>query len=334
MRCAQRYWVSSREHMSAINGPIYLAPGLLGPIASTLADAARGEVEHGALSQFLSRARYQTLAGTSTEALLAQLYPNAPAPGPLIAAAQGRTESAYYYRAAPVHLRADRDRLLLFAGQDLALDDAEANAIAEAFNQAFNADGLELCWRDGEGLMAAPTPPGPNLPGLFEVAGRYLDTVLPGEAASRPWRQLLNEVQMLLHEHPVNQARAQRGALSVNGLWIWAGGPAAELTQTAEPAAGHPLVRGLQVSGQRRAERSSQAPLTLWEAAAEALMAGDIERWLAALQAFEQTLGDALAQHPSGMTLLPGNGYAYHLDRLAPWRFWRRADLRRHWLLQ
>src|SRR5690606_30880361 len=40
----------------------------------------------------------------------------------------------------------------------------------------------------------------------------------------RPWRRLLNEIQMVWHEHPVNQARAARGALPVNGLWLYGGG--------------------------------------------------------------------------------------------------------------
>ena len=38
------------------------------------------------------------------------------------------------------------------------------------------------------------------------------------------FRSLLNELQMLLFEHPVNQAREARGELPVNSLWLWGGG--------------------------------------------------------------------------------------------------------------
>jgi hypothetical protein len=35
---------------------------------------------------------------------------------------------------------------------------------------------------------------------------------------------VFNEVQMLLHGHPVNEAREARGALTVNSVWLWGGG--------------------------------------------------------------------------------------------------------------
>jgi hypothetical protein len=38
------------------------------------------------------------------------------------------------------------------------------------------------------------------------------------------WRTRMNEIQMLLHDHPVNQAREARGERAINGLWCWGGG--------------------------------------------------------------------------------------------------------------
>ena len=38
------------------------------------------------------------------------------------------------------------------------------------------------------------------------------------------WRKLLNEAQILLHAHPINQARESRGQPRVNSLWPWGGG--------------------------------------------------------------------------------------------------------------
>ena len=37
-------------------------------------------------------------------------------------------------------------------------------------------------------------------------------------------RRLMTELQMLLHEHPVNEARAARGVPTVNAVWLWGGG--------------------------------------------------------------------------------------------------------------
>jgi len=39
-------------------------------------------------------------------------------------------------------------------------------------------------------------------------------------------RSLMNEIQMLLHEHPVNQGRERARLLPVNGWWLWGFGDA------------------------------------------------------------------------------------------------------------
>ena len=44
-----------------------------------------------------------------------------------------------------------------------------------------------------------------------------------GEGAER-WRALLNESQIVLHNHPINAVREARGAVAVNSLWFWGAG--------------------------------------------------------------------------------------------------------------
>ncbi|MGH8743820.1 MAG: hypothetical protein ACREUY_06025, partial [Burkholderiales bacterium] len=38
------------------------------------------------------------------------------------------------------------------------------------------------------------------------------------------WQGICNEVQMLLHEQTLNQAREAKGDLPINGVWLWGGG--------------------------------------------------------------------------------------------------------------
>ncbi len=45
----------------------------------------------------------------------------------------------------------------------------------------------------------------------------------PQEDSLREWRRLLNEIQMVWHEHPVNLARAERGEVPINSLWLFGG---------------------------------------------------------------------------------------------------------------
>ena len=62
-------------------------------------------------------------------------------------------------------------------------------------------------------------------------------TLLPQGADALLVHGWVNEIQMLLHEHPINAAREARGALAVNSLWLWGAGrlvqPAASLGQAA-----------------------------------------------------------------------------------------------------
>jgi hypothetical protein len=56
------------------------------------------------------------------------------------------------------------------------------------------------------------------------VLGDDIFAHFPSGDAGRRWRRLLSESQVILHNHPVNAARAAAGKLPVNTLWFWGGG--------------------------------------------------------------------------------------------------------------
>jgi hypothetical protein len=64
---------------------------------------------------------------------------------------------------------------------------------------------------------------------LAAARGRDIDALLPAGDADRQWHRLLNEMQMLLYQHAVNDAREMRGALPVNSVWLWGAGRYAAL---------------------------------------------------------------------------------------------------------
>ena len=53
-----------------------------------------------------------------------------------------------------------------------------------------------------------------------EVGAGNIFPKLP-QSDDKYWHQLMNEIQMLLHIHSVNQAREERGQRPVNGVWFW-----------------------------------------------------------------------------------------------------------------
>lgn len=133
--------------------------------------------------------------------------------------------SGCWLRADPVHLQLQRNSTRLMAAPALTLNDEEAAALTAALNVHFGPDGITL---------AAPQPTrwyiqqheaaGVTAPTLSSAAGRSLaQTPLTGSSASH-WHRVLTEAQMVLHEHPVNQAREARGLPAVNSLLLWGGG--------------------------------------------------------------------------------------------------------------
>lgn len=125
---------------------------------------------------------------------------------------------------APIHLRADRDTASFIPSKQLALTHAEATELIACVNDFLISDGIEIIrqsdsdWMmaglDGENLLSFP----PEF-----LAHRNASTFLPRGDDDGQWRRLLTEIQMLLHDHPLNVKRESEGKLSVNSLWFWGG---------------------------------------------------------------------------------------------------------------
>jgi hypothetical protein len=56
------------------------------------------------------------------------------------------------------------------------------------------------------------------------VLGKIANPYIEQSRQNLPWYKLLNEIQMFMHQHPVNQQRIQRGLVAINSLWFWGGG--------------------------------------------------------------------------------------------------------------
>lgn len=103
--------------------------------------------------------------------------------------------------------------------QDMPAD--ESDALLAAMRPYFQEDGIAL-YPDQPGRWLACGAPLTDLATAApdRVLARDLAQWLPRSAAAAPLRRLQNEMQMLLYTHPVNDARAARGALAVNSFWL------------------------------------------------------------------------------------------------------------------
>jgi hypothetical protein len=194
------------------------------------------ELNLPALELFLSRARHRRLPPLSLEAWLCQAFeverqqdwPVAPV---TLAFDGGEAGPDYWLRADPVHLEPHRDRLTLVDAGLLNPGAGDAAEFAALLNRHFGGDGLVFqAPHPARWYLRVPGAPRLTTRELSEVAGRDVAGALPVGEDSLRWRQTLNEIQMLLHDHPVNQRRVSIGKKPINSVWLWGGGRKPPLT--------------------------------------------------------------------------------------------------------
>jgi hypothetical protein len=242
----------------------------------------------------------------------------------------------YWMHADPAHFSADRDSVLVAEGALLDITNDEAQQIAALVNGHFG-DALQLHVAQPGRWYArvASPPPGSTVP-LRQATGSAVSTAV----GSIQWHALMNEIQMLLHEHPINEARESRGAAVINGVWLWGGGRLAPARQ--ERLRGvlsrHPLAVGLaQCAGVPASPLPADAGAWLARAPEDGVYLGLVEDSgqdpLALLQSLEdrwaRPLVEALRRGRIGMATLhfEGRESLFSVEATA-------GDLRRLWRLR
>ncbi|MFM9914339.1 MAG: hypothetical protein ACKVOX_00920 [Rhizobacter sp.] len=129
----------------------------------------------------------------------------------------------------PVHWHVGREHISLADPAVLELSAEESRTLFDAVRPLFEDDGGLLTWAAVDRWYLAHDQLA-DLPcaSIDRVIGRNVDLWLRGDpqasaeqlARVRWVRRLQNEVQMLLHQHVVNEAREARGALPVNSFWL------------------------------------------------------------------------------------------------------------------
>ncbi len=326
-----------------------VCPGLLGPLPMVPHPFPRTPI----LDRVLSRSARELRADADPQATLlaacgvsSELDLDLPTASIcVLGEAPDATLDGYWMHADPVHLRPDRDLLLVYAGKDIAPDRAEADALADAFNRHFANDGLALI---------APTPsrwylrvehaPQARMNPLSRVQGGSMAAHLPNGPDAIAWMRLLNEAQMLFHAHPINSRRTSLGQPEINGLWTWGGGRLPRVTGALPDAlvGDHPLILGLsRLAGRphRTLDDWCRDPsdrhgdvLVFWDRQWRALVNRDLPAWSRALSELESALGKSRGGFRSGiprrLILDPCQGVRYDVSsRQWPWR-WQHQGLR------
>lgn len=155
------------------------------------------------------------------------------------------TQSDVLWHCDPVHIAFARDHLLLTDLTGAPLQPAETQALLPSAQGAAIEQAAQLTVIGGHWFLALDPPWNIETVPLAAALDTSVQDVMPlGEDALR-WRKLLTEVQIAWHTHPVNDARAERGAPVVNGLWLHGGGTPIQLDSPFDAVwSEEPVLRG------------------------------------------------------------------------------------------
>jgi hypothetical protein len=151
-------------------------------------------------------------------------------------------EAKAVWCATPVHWVAGLDTVRLHPAGVLLLSAEEQRTLARDFSRVFAGSGWSLHPTGRRELMlAGGSERDPAVLRTHDpVAWLGADprAGLPAGVGATDLLRLGSEIEMWMHEHPVNLARQAQGKLSVSALWIWGGGAAPLVRGPGEAPAG------------------------------------------------------------------------------------------------
>lgn len=245
-------------------------------------------------------------------------------------------DSGQWWLAQCVHLEAGVDRVYMSAAWS-ALASDEWHEVQSGFDATFAGAGYRLL--DGLGaqayLRSARDLESDTVDPARVRGGDVLDA-LPSGRDSAVLKRLMTEIQMWLHDHPVNIARDARGVESVNALWLWGGGRlprSATVSTLPLLRSDDAFLKGLWNLGGGVSAELPHSLDAIELAGAEALVAslacapGRGETHAQSMLALERNwFAPAVAALRRGrLTCLQvhANDRLYSLTRSGLWRFWR-----------
>ena len=153
---------------------------------------------------------------------------------PIAAKLSGLSDGPHQICLELIHLHATRDHVVLMDPSLLQITIEEELAlrtsVTETLEHFLGSEGefYPHRWIYPAGEFAQLLTHSPSL-----ASGLNIDIWMPKdiytEGLAKKWRRLQNEIQMIWHNHPINEARLARGELSINSVWLYGGGSSADI---------------------------------------------------------------------------------------------------------
>ncbi|MES9859552.1 MAG: hypothetical protein ABW157_02910 [Candidatus Thiodiazotropha sp. LLP2] len=153
----------------------------------------------------------------------------------------------FWALATPVHMLADRDRLILIRVASQSIQHEYAAHLIAQFNAHFKPDGLHLSQvTPSQWCMKLSRMPDISTSSMESVAGRDIEAYLPAGGEAAVWRKFLNEAQMLFFQDEMSQLKMLSGEPYINAVWVSGIGscPPAVVSDYAAVYGSHSLLTG------------------------------------------------------------------------------------------
>ena len=319
-----------------------LIPGLFPP-QDIAAEVCAG-LRLPALGRLLARGRKQASPAKTMEDWLCDSF-GVHSIAPVRAAADGLDVSEGYWLCAdPVYLQVQHAQVLLLP--DVMPRQDEAAELCAMLNAHFSGMGMTFhAPRPNRWYLRLEAEPAMATVPLREVAWRDAKFHQPQGGDALRWQAVVNEAQMLLHDHPVNKALEGRGGLAINSLWLWGGGRTEKVVRAfdavggdSELAGAFAWTAGIPQTKSLRDMLDDVGERGLWacEGLSAAQQRGDYFLWRERVQKIEQEcvlLSQALQagglQRLTLEVLQENASHSFDLNRISSWKFWRTV---RPWL--
>lgn len=158
-------------------------------------------------------------------------------PWAALEARQALGASGAWAWVTPCHWRIGTQQVAMDSAALPDFSDDESRALLAAMQPYFAEDGIALHYQQPTRWLAhSDLFDALATASLDRVAGRDIAQWLPSERRAAKLRRLQSEMQMLLYNHPVNEARGARGLPVVNAFWLsGTGALATEVARAALP---------------------------------------------------------------------------------------------------
>lgn len=185
-------------------------------------------------------AKLGSLDGAVLDSLgLRQSADNYPRAAVMHTGATGERATGFWLRAQPIHFAAGLDRLTTVVLQGNGRMTAqESTILGSLLSEHLQSAGFELHHTaHDEWLLRSERPLQLRTVTPEFAAANPRGEILPQGSDAGALRRLMTELQMLLHEHPLNAQREARGAPAINAVWIHGEGILSDVAAVSLPEA-------------------------------------------------------------------------------------------------